>query len=144
MIKLTLPDGSVREYESGVKAIDVVKSISEGLARSVVGGIYNGKNIGLQETITEDGNIKFLKFEDKEGKNIFWHTSSHILAQAIKRIWPEAKLAIGPAIDNGFYYDIDLDYRIVQEDFEKIEAEMKKIVKEEYVLERFELLEQKR
>lgn len=139
MVKLTLPDGSVREYESGIKAIDVVKSISEGLARSVVGGIYNGKNIGLQETITEDGNIKFLKFEDKEGKNIFWHTSSHILAQAIKRIWPEAKLAIGPAIDNGFYYDIDLDYRIVQEDFDKIEAEMKKIVKEEYALERFEL-----
>lgn len=139
MIKLTLPDGSVREYESGIKAIDVVKSISEGLARSVVGGSLNGKNIGLQETINEDGNIKFLKFEDKDGKNIFWHTSSHILAQAIKRIWPEAKLAIGPSIDNGFYYDIDLDYRIVQEDFEKIEAEMKKIVKEGYELERFEL-----
>lgn len=139
MIKLTLPDMSVREYENQVKAIDVVKSISEGLARSVVGASFNGKTIGLQDTINEDGSIKFLKFEDKDGKNIFWHTSSHILAQAIKRIWPEAKLAIGPSIDNGFYYDIDLEYRLVQEDFEKIEAEMKKIVKEGLELERFEL-----
>lgn len=139
MIKLTLPDGSIREYENGIKALDVVKSISEGLARAVVGAVFNTKVIGLQETIQEDGNIKFLKFEDKEGKNVFWHTSSHILAQAIKRLWPEAKLAIGPAIDNGFYYDIDLDYRLVNEDLEKIEAEMKKIVKEGLELERFEL-----
>jgi len=139
MIKLTLPDGSIREYENGIKALDVVKSISEGLARAVVGAVFNTKVIGLQETIQEDGSIKFLKFEDKEGKNIFWHTSSHILAQAIKRLWPEAKLAIGPAIDNGFYYDIDLDYRLVNEDLEKIEAEMKKIVKEGLTLERFEL-----
>lgn len=139
MIKLTLPDNSVREYENGIKAVDVVKSISEGLARSVVGAIYNGKTIGLQEEIKEDGTIKFLKFEDKEGKHIFWHTSSHIMAHAIKRLWPDAKFAIGPSIDNGFYYDIDLEYRLVQEDFEKIEAEMKKIVKEGLELERFEL-----
>lgn len=139
MIKLTLPDNSVREYEAGVLALDVVKSISEGLARSVVGAVYNDKTIGLMEEIKEDGTIKFLKFEDKEGKHVFWHTSSHIMAQAIKRLWPEAKLAIGPAIDNGFYYDIDLDYRLVQDDFEKIEAEMKKIVKEALELERFEL-----
>lgn len=139
MIKLTLPDNSVREYEAGVSAADVVKSISEGLARSVVGAVYNGKTIGLKEEIKEDGTIKFLKFEDKEGKHIFWHTSSHIMAQAIKRLWPDAKLAIGPAIENGFYYDIDLEYRLVQEDFEKIEAEMKKIVKEGLELERFEL-----
>ncbi|MDF2675894.1 MAG: thrS [Bacillota bacterium] len=139
MIKLTLPDGSIREYENGVKALDVVKSISEGLARAVVGAVFNTKVIGLQETIQEDGNIKFLKFEDKEGKNVFWHTSSHIMAQAIKRLWPEAKLAIGPAIDNGFYYDIDLDYRLVNEDLAKIETEMKKIVKEGLELERFEL-----
>ncbi|MGD9569021.1 MAG: threonine--tRNA ligase [Sedimentibacter sp.] len=139
MKKLTLPDNSVREYEEGVLAFDVVKSISEGLARSVVGAVYNGNTIGLMEEIKEDGTIKFLKFEDKEGKHIFWHTSSHIMAQAIKRLWPEAKLAIGPAIDNGFYYDIDLEYRLVQDDFEKIEEEMKKIVKEGLSLERFEL-----
>ncbi|MEL7646463.1 MAG: threonine--tRNA ligase [Sedimentibacter sp.] len=139
MIKLTLPDNSVREYEDGIIALDVAKSISEGLARSVVGAVYNGETIGLKDVIKEDGTIKFLKFEDKEGKHVFWHTSSHILAQAVKRIWPEAKLAIGPAIDNGFYYDIDLDYRLVQDDFEKIEAEMKKIVKEGLELERFEL-----
>ncbi len=139
MIKLTLPDGSVREYENNIKAADVVKGISEGLARSVVGASYNGKTIDLQYEIKEDGSIKFLKFDDKDGKDIFWHTSSHILAQAIKRIWPDVKLAIGPAVDNGFYYDIDLEHRIVQEDFDKIEAEMKKIVKEGYIIERFEL-----
>lgn len=139
MIKLTLPDGSIREYESSIKAVDVAKSISEGLARSVVGASLNGKTIGLQETINEDGNIKFLKFEDKEGKDVFWHTSSHIMAHAIKKIWPDAKLAIGPAIDNGFYYDIDMEHRLVQEDFEKIEAEMKKIVKDGLELDKFEL-----
>lgn len=139
MIKITLPDSSVREYEDGVLALDVAKSISEGLARSVVGAEYNDKTIGLKEELKEDGNIKFLKFEDKEGKHVFWHTSSHILAHAIKRLWPDAKLAIGPAIDNGFYYDIDLDYKIVQEDLPKIEEEMKKVVKEGLELERFEL-----
>ena len=139
MIKITLPDNSVREYEKGIKALEVAKSISEGLARNVVGAVYNGVTIGLQNTLNEDGKIKFLKFEDKEGKDVFWHTSSHIMAHAIKRIWPDAKLAIGPAIDNGFYYDIDLEHRFVQEDFEKIEAEMKKIIKEGLELERFEL-----
>jgi threonyl-tRNA synthetase len=139
MIKLTLPDNSVREYEDGILALDVAKSISEGLARSVVGAVYNGETIGLKDSIKADGTIKFLKFEDKEGKHVFWHTSSHIMAHAIKRLWPDAKLAIGPAIDNGFYYDIDMEYRLVQEDFEKIEAEMKKIVKEGLELERFEL-----
>ena len=139
MIKLTLPDKSVREYESGVLAYDVAKSISQGLARNVLGAVYNGRTIGLKERINEDGTIKFVKFEDKEGKEIFWHTTSHIMAQAIKRLWPEAKLAIGPAIDNGFYYDIDLEHRFVQEDLDKIEAEMKKIVKEGLELERFEL-----
>lgn len=139
MIKLTLPDNSVREYEDGILALDVAKSISEGLARSVVGAVYNAETIGLKDSIKADGTIKFLKFEDKEGKHVFWHTSSHIMAHAIKRLWPDAKLAIGPAIDNGFYYDIDMEYRLVQEDFEKIEAEMKKIVKEGLELERFEL-----
>ena len=139
MIRITLPDNSVREYEKGIKASEVARSISEGLARNVVGAEYNGETIGLQNTLNEDGKIKFLKFEDKEGKDVFWHTSSHIMAHAIKRIWPDAKLAIGPAIDNGFYYDIDLEHRFVQEDFEKIEAEMKKIIKEGLELERFEL-----
>lgn len=139
MIKLTMPDGSVREYENGIKAIDVAKSISEGLARVILAASYNDKTIDLQQELNEDGTIKFLKFEDEEGKHAFWHTTSHILAQAIKRIWPEAKLAIGPSIANGFYYDIDLDYRIVEEDLAKIEEEMKKIVKEDLTLERFEL-----
>jgi len=84
-----------------------------------------------------------LKFDDKEGKHIFWHTSSHILAHAIKRLWPDAKLAIGPAIDNGFYYDIDLEYRLVQDDFEKIEAEMKKLLKKDLSLKDLSFQEQK-
>ncbi|MDI9495259.1 MAG: threonine--tRNA ligase [Bacillota bacterium] len=139
MIKVTFPDKSVRDYEKGIKASEVAKSISEGFARNLVGAVYNGKTIGLQNTLNEDGTIKFLKFEDKEGKDVFWHTSSHIMAHAIKRLWPEAKLAIGPAIENGFYYDIDLEHRLTQEDLEKIEAEMKNIVKAGYELERFEL-----
>ncbi len=139
MIKLTMPDGSIREHEKGTKAIDVAKGISDGLARVVLAAKFNDDVISLQQELNEDGNIKFVKFEDEEGKLAFWHTSSHILAQAVKRLWPEAKLAIGPAIANGFYYDIDLDYRITDDDLEKIEAEMKKIVKEELPLERFEL-----
>ena len=139
MIKLTLPDGSIREYENGIKAIDVAKSISEGLARVILAASYNDKTIDLQQELTEDGTIKFLKFEDEEGKHAFWHTSSHIMAQAIQKLWPEAKFAIGPAIANGFYYDIDLDHRITEEDLVKIEEEMKKIVKEELPLERFVL-----
>lgn len=139
MIKLTMPDGSIREYENGIKAIDVAKSISEGLARVILAASYNDKTIDLEQKLNEDGAIKFLKFEDEEGKHAFWHTTSHILAQAIKRLWPEAKLAIGPSIKDGFYYDIDLEYRITDDDLLKIESEMKKIVKENLKLERFEL-----
>lgn len=139
MIKLTMPDGSAREYESGVLAIDVAKSISEGLARVILAAEFNGKVVDLSAKLEEDGNIKFLKFDDEGGKSAMWHTSSHILAQAIKRLWPEAKLAIGPSISNGFYYDIDMEYRILEEDLDKIEKEMKKIVKENLSLEKFEL-----
>jgi len=139
MIKLTMPDGSAREYESGILAIDVAKSISEGLARVILAAEFNGKVVDLSSKLEEDGDIKFLKFDDAGGKSAMWHTSSHILAQAIKRLWPEAKLAIGPSISNGFYYDIDMEYRMVEEDLAKIEKEMKKIVKENLVLEKFEL-----
>lgn len=139
MVKVQLKDGSIKEFEDGVKAIDVANSISEGLGRSIVGAKVNGEVKDVKTVLTGDVKIEFVKFEDKEGKDVFWHTSTHIMAQAIKRLYPEAKLAIGPAVDNGFYYDIDLEHRLVPEDLEKIEAEMKKIVKEGFEVERMEL-----
>ncbi len=139
MIKVELKDGSIKEFESGVKIFDIANSISDGLARAIVGARYNGKVLGTEEVVSEDGKIEFLKFEDVDGKDIFWHTSTHVMAQAIKRLFPEAKLGTGPAVENGFYYDIDLDYKLTPEDLEKLEAEMKKIVKEELPVEKFEL-----
>ena len=129
-ISIKLPDNSIREYESGITLKDIASSISEGLARAVVGAVFNENILGLNENITEDGSLKFVKFDDKEGKEVFWHTSSHVMALAIKRLFLEVKFAIGPAIENGFYYDIDLDYKLTPEDLPKIEVEMEKIIKE--------------
>ena len=142
MIKVQLKDGSVREFEQGASVLDVANSISDGLARAITGAKLNGAVVGTGHQIEEDSKIEFLKFEDADGKDIFWHTSTHILAHAIKNLFPEAKLGTGPAVENGFYYDIDLDYRLTPEDLEKIEAEMKKIVKDELEIERFELDEE--
>ncbi|MBC8589311.1 threonine--tRNA ligase [Paratissierella segnis] len=137
MIKITLPDGSVKEYEKGIEIYDVVKDISEGLARVALGAVVNDDIKGLQETIDEDSSFRVVKFEDKEGKKIFWHTSSHIMALAVQRLFPGVKFAIGPAIDNGFYYDFDTEHRFTPDDLEKIENEMARIVKEGHKLERF-------
>ena len=139
MIKVELKDGSVLEFEDGVSLLDVAKGISDGFARSVLVGSVDGRMASLNEKLDKDCKVNFFKFDDAEGKEVFRHTSAHIFAQAVKRLWPQAKLAIGPAIDNGFYYDIDLDYRLVPEDLEKIEAEMKKIVKEDLKIEGFEV-----
>ena len=135
-IKITLPDGSVKEHDKGVLVYDIAKDISEGLARVALGAVVNGKTMGMQESVNEDADVKIVKFEDKEGKEIFWHTSSHILAHAVQNLYPGVKFAIGPAIENGFYYDLDTEHRFVPEDLEKIESEMKKIAKENYKLER--------
>lgn len=139
MVRITLPDGSIREFEEAVKVIDIAKNISEGLARVIVGAMVNGCTAGLDQIVEKDSTVSLLKFDDDEGKNIFRHTSSHILAQAVQRLYPGTMLAIGPAIDNGFYYDFDSEHVFTEEDFEKIEAEMKKIVKEDLEIERFEL-----
>lgn len=136
-IKITLPDGSIREYEKGVKVYDVTKDISEGLARVALGAVVNGETRGMQEAIESDATFKVVKFEDKEGKAIFWHTSAHIMALAVQKLFPGVKFAIGPAIENGFYYDFDTEHRFTPEDLEKIEKEMAKIVKEGHTLERF-------
>src|SRR5699024_7448528 len=142
MINIKLPDGSVKEYEAGVKVGDVTKDISEGLYRSAVGAVVNEKIMGYEEPINEDCDFRVVKFEDKEGKAIFWHTSAHLMAAAVKEFWPETKFAIGPAIDDGFYYDMDLDHRFVPEDLEKIEKKMKEIAKKDLKLKRIELSRQ--
>ena len=139
MIKITLPDGSKKEYNKGVKVYDVTTDISEGLARTAMGAVVNKKILGMQESINEDADFRVVKFDDPEGKKIFWHTSAHIMALAVQNLFPGVKFAIGPAIDNGFYYDFDTEHRFTPEDLEAIEAEMKKIVKEGYKLERFEM-----
>ena len=124
MIKVTFPDGSVHEFEKGVKILDVAISISEGFARNVIGAVVNDDVIkGLSETLKEDCTVKFVKFEDKEGKEIFWHTSSHVMALAIQRLFPDTKFGIGPAIENGFYYDLDSEHKFTPEDLEKIEED---------------------
>ncbi|WP_027398262.1 threonine--tRNA ligase [Anaerovorax odorimutans] len=139
MIKVTLKDGSIKEVENGSTILEVAKSIHRGLAKEAVAGIVDGEVKGLDFKIDKDCQLGILKFEDEEGSNTFRHTSSHILAQAVKRLFPEAKLGIGPAIDNGFYYDFDLEHKFSDDDIKKIEKEMRKIVESNVPLERFEL-----
>ena len=139
MIKVTLKDGSVKEFENELSVLEIAKSISEGLARAVVAASVNDEVVGLDYIVKEDCTLNLFKFDDVEGKDVFRHTSAHMLAQAIKRLYPEAKFAIGPSIENGFYYDIDLEERLTMEDLAKLEAEMKKIAKEDLKVERYEL-----
>ncbi len=139
MIKVTLKDGSVKEYNKGVTIKNVAESISEGLARVALAGEVNGEVKDLGYQLEEDCSLNLLTFEDEGGRHAYRHTSSHIMAQAVKRLYPDAKLAIGPSIENGFYYDFDVEKPFSVEDLENIENEMKKIIKEDYKLERFTL-----
>lgn len=138
-MKITLKDGSAKEYSSAMSVIDIAKDISEGLARVACAGEVDGERVDLRYVVDKDCNLSILTFDDKGGCDAFRHTTSHIMAQAIKRLWPDVKLAIGPSIDDGFYYDIDSERTITEEDFPAIEDEMKKIAKEDINLERFEL-----
>ena len=123
MISIIFPDSSVKKFKKGTKVIDVAKSISEGLARKVISASYNNETLELESDLQVDGNIKFYTWDDDEGKNAFWHSSAHILAQTIKFFYPKSKLTIGPSIENGFYYDIDFNgENISEKDFQKIEA----------------------
>lgn len=130
MIQITLKDGSVREVEAGISIFDLAKSISGRLAKEAMAGTINGKVVDLRTPITEACEVNILKFEDEGGRDAFRHTSAHILAQAVKRLYPKAKLAIGPAIERGFYYDFDVEVPFKPEDLEAIEKEMAKIVSE--------------
>jgi threonyl-tRNA synthetase len=138
-VKIRLKDNTVKEYPAGMSVLDIAKDISQGLARAAMAAEVNGTTADLRKEIVEDSDLNILTFEDLEGRKAFWHTSSHIMAQAVKRLFPEAKLAIGPAIDNGFYYDFDVERPFSTEDLEAIEKEMVKIVKENLELNRFEL-----
>lgn len=139
MIKLTLKDGSVREIENPLSAAEIVKGIGMGLYKAACSVRINGEVKDLRTIVDSDCEFEVMTFDDVDGKKTFWHTASHIMAQAVKRLYPETLLAIGPAIDNGFYYDFDRETPFTEEELEKIEAEMKKIVKEGIELEQFEL-----
>jgi threonyl-tRNA synthetase len=139
LVKIRLKDGSVKEYPSGVTVIEVAQDLSEGLARVACAGLINNERVDIRTPITEDCELSILTLDDEQGKDAFRHTTSHILAQAVKRLFPNVKLAIGPSIQDGFYYDFDTEQPFSPEDLEKIEKEMKNIVKESLPIERFEL-----
>lgn len=137
-MKITLKDGSVKEFDHAMSVIDIAFSISEGLARNACAGEIDGKVVDLRTTVSEDCSLSILTVSDPAGLSAYRHTTSHILAQAVKRLYPQAKLAIGPSIENGFYYDFDIP-SFSREDLDQIEAEMKKIIKEGAAIERFTL-----
>ncbi|MBU3098034.1 MULTISPECIES: threonine--tRNA ligase [Clostridium] len=139
MINLKLKDGSIKSYESEITVIEVARDISEGLARVACAGMVDGETVDLRYNLTKDCELSILTFDSEEGKKAFRHTATHIMAQAVKRLFPNTKLAIGPAIDGGFYYDFDKQNSFSAEDIKLIEAEMKKIIKEDLPIERFEL-----
>ena len=133
MINITLPDGSIKKYENNSTAMDIAKSISEGLARNVISAKFNDQTLETKTPLTEDGSLVLFTWNDLEGKKAFWHSSAHVLAQAILFYYPKAKLTIGPAIDNGFYYDVDFgDETIAENDFKKIEDKMLEFARQKF------------
>ncbi|HEY8421823.1 MAG TPA: threonine--tRNA ligase [Thermoclostridium sp.] len=139
MIKVTLKDGSYKEMPKGITVIEAAESISAGLARAATAGEVNGKTVDLRFQLNDDCSLNILTFDDPQGRMAYWHTTSHIMAQAVKRLYPNVKLTIGPAIDTGFYYDFDIEKPFSPEQLEEIEAEMQKIIKEDFPIERFTL-----
>ena len=140
MIKITLPDGSVREEQSGITALDIAKSISEGLARNVLSAKVNGDVVDALRPITTDATLQLLTWNDKEGKSTMWHSSAHLMAEALELLYPGIKFGIGPDIETGFYYDVDFgDYKFTSDDFGKIEAKMKELAKQKLTFNRKEV-----
>src|SRR6201996_4821288 len=131
MIKITFPDGAVREYESGTTALAVARAISEGLAKKVLAANVNGQVWDATRPITTDATLKLLTWTDADGKSTFWHSSAHLLAEAVESLYPGAKFWVGPAVENGFYYDMDLGGRqITDEDLKKLEVKMAELAKQ--------------
>ena len=139
MLKITLKGGTVKEFEAGTTVAEIAKSLGMGLYKAACAGKIDGKVVDLRTPVTSDCEVAILTFDDEDGRRAFRHTASHLLAQAVLRLYPNAKLAIGPAIDNGFYYDFDLQETLTAKDLEKIEKEMSRLVKEGLALEQFEL-----
>jgi threonyl-tRNA synthetase len=139
MIQITLKDGSTKELNSGITVLEAAEAISQGLARNAAAGEVNGKTVDLRHVLNENCRLNILTFEDQAGKQAYWHTTSHIMAQAVKRLFPEIRLAIGPSIESGFYYDFDVEKPFSPEQLEKIEKEMQAIIKEDLPIERFTL-----
>lgn len=139
MVKVTLKGGAVKEYDDNVTVAEIAKSLGGGLYKAACAGKLNGRVVDLRTPITEDSEVELLTFDSQEGKRAYWHTTSHIMAQAVGRLFPDAVFAIGPSIDQGFYYDFDLPRNLTPDDLTAIESEMKKIIKEDEPLERFEL-----
>ncbi len=128
-IKITFPDGSIKEYPKGTSSLDIAGSISKGLAEDVLVADVNGKLVDLVKPLREDASVKFFKFGDDEGRKVYWHTTSHIMAQAIEELFPGAKFGVGPPIENGFYYDVDSEHKFLEDDLKKIEDKMLEIAK---------------
>ena len=139
MIKITFPDGSVREFAKGTTAYQVAESISPRLAADSLAAGVNGTTVDLNRAIEEDASIKFFKWDDAEGKHAFWHTSSHLLAEALEALYPGIKFGIGPAIDNGFYYDVDSPVAITESDIPAIENKMMELARQKEELIRTEV-----
>ena len=142
-MKVTLKDGSVKEYAQAMSVIDIAKDLSEGLARAACAGEVDGEVVDLRTVVDHDAAVNILTAKDEKGLSALRHTTSHVMAQAVKRVYPNTKLAIGPSIADGFYYDMEFETPLTSDDFEKIEAEMKKIVKEDLKIERFTLPREK-
>ena len=142
-MKVTLKDGSVKEYAQAKSVIDIAKDLSEGLARAACAGEVDGEVVDLRTVVDHDAAVNILTAKDEKGLAALRHTTSHVMAQAVKRLYPNTKLAIGPSIADGFYYDMEFETPLTSDDFEKIEAEMKKIVKEDLKIERFTLPREK-
>ncbi len=140
MLNIELKGGVIKEYDEGITPAEIAKSIGAGLYKAVCAAKINGETVDLRTPINSDCKVELLTFDDPEGKHAFWHSASHVLAQAVKRLYPNAKCAIGPAIDSGFYYDFDVEKPFSNEDLQKIKEEMKKIVKSGLEISRFELV----
>jgi threonyl-tRNA synthetase len=138
-IKVTFPDGNIKEFDKGISGYEIAESISPRLAKETLAVKMNGSTIDLKKPITDDAEIKFLTFKDKDGKEVYWHSTSHLMAHAIQEIYPEAKFGVGPAIDAGFYYDIDINSTLHDDDLKKIEDKMVDLSKQDSMFERVEL-----
>src|SRR5213592_4359518 len=140
MINITFPDGAVRQYENGVSALDIAKSISEGLARKVLAAKVNGQVWDATRPINEDATLKLLTWNDDDGKSTFWHSSAHLMAEAVESLFPGVKFWVGPPVENGFYYDMDLgDRKMTEEDLGKLEKKMNELAKQNNIYTRKEI-----